>query len=434
MSAIEIGIAGMILLLFFFFLGVPVSFSFLLAGTISYSWLISPSAGLRLLSIQVFDTFSDYFLTVVPMFVLMGSLSFSSGIGGRLFDAGYSVFGRLRGGLAIGSVAACAGFAAVCGSTAATAAAMGKVALPEMKRYHYDDALSTGCIAAAGSLGILIPPSSTLIVYAMLTEQSVSKLFIGGILPGILLAFLFAMTIILLCLWKPHLAPAGPETTLKQKLSAIFGITEMLIVFLMVMGGLFTGWFTPTQAGGAGAAAVLIIALIRRTLTWKGLFVAVEETIRISCMVMLLISGALIFSRFLAATKIPFLIADWLVSLPFSPMTIMALIVLFHFVAGTFMDAFGLILLTVPILFPAVKALGIDPVWYGIVIILVVEMGVISPPEGINMWVVKGIAQDVSLGTIFKGVIPFMAALVVCAAILLVFPKIVTFLPNLMSY
>lgn len=434
MSPIEIGIAGMVLLLFFFFIGVPVSFSFAFAGAISFGWLVNPSAGFRLLSMQVFDTFSEYFLTVVPMFVLMGSLAFGCGIGGRLFDAGYSVLGRLRGGLAIGSVAACAGFAAVCGSTAATTAAMGKVALPEMKRYNYDDALSTGCIAAAGSLGILIPPSSTLIVYAMLTEQSVSKLFIGGILPGVLLAFLFAMAIIIRCLWNPRLAPAGPETTIKQKLTAILGVTEMLIVFLMVMGGLFTGWFTPTQAGGAGAAAVLLIALVRRTITWQGLITAFQETVRISSMVMLLIAGALIFSRFLAATKIPFMLSDWLIGLPYSPMTIMWAVVLFHFLAGTFMDAFGLILLTVPILFPAIKALGIDPIWYGIVIILVVEMGAISPPEGINMWVVKGIAPDVSVGTIFRGVVPFMGSLIVCAILLLLFPIIVTFLPSLMSY
>jgi C4-dicarboxylate transporter DctM subunit len=433
MSPIEIGILGMVLLLFFFFIGVPVSFSFALAGIISFFYLVSPGAGLNLLTIQLFDTFSDYFLTVVPMFVLMGSLAFSSGIGGRLFDAGYAVFGRLRGGLAIASIAGCAGFAAVCGSTAATTAAMGKVALPEMKRYHYDDALAVGCIASAGSLGILIPPSATLIVYGMLTEQSIGKLFIAGVFPGMLLAFLFAMAVIVRCWRNPALAPAGPATTFRQKLHAVTGVTEMLAVFLMVMGGLFTGWFTPTQAGAAGAAAVLLIALVRRNMSWRGFVDALKETTLVSCMVMVLVAGALIFSRFLAATRIPLMLSDWIVGLPLSPMSIMILIVLFHFLAGTFMDGFGLILLTVPILFPAVKALGFDPIWYGVMIILIVEMGAISPPEGINMWVAKGIA-DVSVATVFKGVLPFIMALSICTALLLVFPQIATFLPSIMSY
>jgi tripartite ATP-independent transporter DctM subunit len=310
---------------------------------------------------------------------------------------------------------------------------MGKVAIPEMKRYHYDDALSVGCIASAGSLGILIPPSATLIVYGMLTEQSISKLFIAGVLPGLLLAFLFAMVVILQCWKNPALGPAGPATTFRQKLRAVSGVTEMLVVFFMVMGGLFTGWFTPTQAGGAGAAAVLLIALVRRNMSWRGFLDSLKETALVSCMVMVLVAGALIFSRFLAATKTPFMLSDWIVGLPFSPMSIMIMIVLFHFLAGTFMDGFGLILLTVPILFPAIKALGFDPIWYGIIIILIVEMGAISPPEGINMWVVKGIA-DVPVATVFKGVLPFCFALLVCAALLLVFPQIATFLPSIMSY
>lgn len=434
MSSTEIGILGVCFLLFLFFLGVPVSFSFALAGVIGFSFLASPSAGLKLLTIQLFDTFSDYFLTVVPMFVLMGSLAYSSGIGSRLFDAGYSISGRMRGGLAIASVAACAGFAAICGSTAATAGAMGKVALPEMKRYNYDDALSSGCIAAGGTLGILIPPSATLIVYGMLTEQSIGKLFIAGILPGLLLASLFSITIILWCWLKPEVAPSGPKTTTKQKLSAIFGVAEMLIIFCLVMGGLFTGWFTPTQAGGAGAGAVLLIALARRNIDWSNFIHALKETALLSCMIMFVVAGALIFSRFLAATRIPILLSNWIAHLPLPPMAIMAIIILFHFLAGTFMDSFGLILLTIPIIFPTVKALGFDPIWFGVMIVLICEMGVISPPEGINMWVIKGIAPDISLGSIFKGVIPFMGALFICAGLLILFPKIVTLLPSFMTY
>lgn len=434
MSSIELGIAGIVVVLFFFSIGIPVSFSFALGGTIGLMWLFSPEAALNLLSMQLFDSFSNYFLSVVPMFILMGSLAFVSGIGRRLFDSGHGVFGRFSGGLAIGSVVACAAFSAVCGSTAATAASMGKVAIPEMKRYKYDDGLSTGSVAAAGTLGILIPPSSTLIVYAMLTEESVSKLFVAGIVPGILLAVLFSTTIIIMCWANPSIAPAGGETSFKKKVKSISGVADMLGVFVMVMGGLFTGWFTPTQAGGAGAAAVIAIAVLRRKISLRGVVKAMKDTTQISCMIMLLIAGALIFNCFLAATKIPIIVSDWLVKLPYSPMTIMMFIVIFHFIAGTFMDSFGLILLTIPVLFPAIKGLGIDPIWYGIIIILVVEMGVISPPQGLNLWVVKGLAPDVPLGTIFKGVLPFIGSLLICTTLLLIFPKIVTWLPSFVTY
>jgi tripartite ATP-independent transporter DctM subunit len=434
MSMIETGIAGMILLLFFFIVGMPVSFAFALAGVLGFCYVGGIEGGLSVLAIETFSNFSSYGLTVIPMFVFMGSIAFTGGISGKLFDFGFALFGRIRGGLALSSIVACSLFAAVCGSTAATAAAMGKVAIPEMRRYKYDDALATGTLAAAGSLGILIPPSSTLIIYAMLTEQSVGKLFIAGVLPGLLLALLFALAVIIWCFYNPKIAPAGPATTLRQKLKAFSGVFEMLILFFLVMGGLFTGWFTPTQAGAAGAASTLLIVLVRRNLTWRKLLDAFEDTIRTSCMIMVLIAGALIFSRFLAVTGIPTTISKYVGELPLSPFTIMALIVLFHFIGGTFMDSFGLILLTVPVLYPTIVKLGFDPVWYGIIIILIVEMGVISPPEGLNMWVVKSIVPDVPLRTIFKGVVPFCLALLLCAALLMAFPEIATFLPSFMSY
>ena len=311
---------------------------------------------------------------------------------------------------------------------------MGKVAIPEMRRYKYDDALVTGSVAASGSLGILIPPSATLIIYAMLTEQSVGKLFIAGVLPGVLLAVLFGVTVVIWCFSNPRIAPAGPATTIRQKLKAFSGVVDMLILFFLVMGGLFTGWFTPTQAGAAGAAGTLLVSLFRGNISWRKLLDAFEDTMKTSCMVMLLVAGALIFSRFLAVTGVPTVVSNWVGGLPFSPATIMALIILFHFVAGTFMDSFGLILLTVPVLYPTVLKLGFDPIWYGIMIILIVEMGVISPPEGLNMWVVKAIAPDIPLKTIFKGVMPFCLAVLVCAVLLVLFPQIVTYLPSFMSY
>lgn len=434
MSPVEIGIAGMVLLLFFFFLGMPISFAFALSGLIGFCFVSNVEAGFSVLAIETFSNLSNYGLTVIPMFVLMGAVGFHSGMSGRLFDFGFTLFGRKRGGLALASVAASASFAAVCGSTAATAAAIGKVSIPEMKRYHYDDALAHGCVAASGTLGILIPPSATFIVYGTLTELSVGKLFIAGILPGILLAVLFATTVLIWCWYDPKIAPAGPSTTIGQKVKAFVGILDMLILLLLVLGGLFMGWFTPTQAGAAGAGGAILIAFLRRNLTWRTLLSAFEDTMKTSCMVMILIAGALIFSRFLAITGIPTMISKWVGDLPLSPFTIMLIIIIFHFVAGTFMDSFGLILLTVPVLYPTVLKLGFDPIWYGVIIILVCEMGVISPPEGLNIWVVKSISPDVSLKTIFKGCIPFCIAVLICSAFLVIFPEIATFLPSFMTY
>jgi C4-dicarboxylate transporter, DctM subunit len=434
MSPIESGIAGMILLLFFFFLGMPVSLAFALSGVIGFCFVSNVEAGLSVLAIETFSNLSSYGLTVIPMFVLMGAIGFTSGMSGRLFDFGFTLFGRTRGGLALASVAASAAFAAVCGSTAATAAAIGKVSIPEMKRYGYDDALSHGCVAASGTLGILIPPSATFIVYATLTELSVGKLFIAGILPGILLAALFAATVLIWCWYDPKVAPAGPATTIGQKLKAFLGIADMMVLLFVVLGGLFLGWFTPTQAGAAGAGGAIVIAIIRGGFTRQKLFAALEDTMKTSCMIMILIAGALIFSRFLAITGIPTLLSKWIGNLPLSPFTIMLIIIAFHFVAGTFMDSFGLILLTVPVLYPTILKLGIDPIWYGVIIVLIVEMGVISPPEGLNLWVVKSISPDLQLKTLFKGVIPFCVAVLVCAVILIIYPGIATFLPSFMTY
>jgi C4-dicarboxylate transporter DctM subunit len=434
MSPIDIGIAGMILLLFFFFLGMPISLSFALSGVIGFCLVSNVEAGLSLLAIETFSNLSNYGLTVIPMFVLMGAIGFHSGMSGRLFGFGLTLFGRTRGGLALASVAASAAFAAVCGSTAATAAAIGKVSLPEMKKYQYDDALANGCVAASGTLGILIPPSATFIVYGTLTELSVGKLFIAGILPGILLASLFAATVLIWCWYDPKIAPAGPQTTIGQKFRALASISDMVILLLLVLGGLFMGWFTPTQAGAAGAGGAILIAFLRGNLRWGTLLNAFEDTMKTSCMVMILIAGALIFSRFLAITGIPTMISKWIGDLPLSPFTIMLIIIIFHFVAGTFMDSFGLILLTVPVLYPTILKLGFDPIWYGVMIILICEMGVISPPEGLNIWVVKSISPDVPLSTIFKGCIPFCMAVLVCATFLMIFPRIATFLPSFMTY
>ena len=431
MSSIVIGLIGIVVLIAVFLLGMPIGFAMAFVGFIGFSYLVSLPAGLSIIARDVFYNFSSYSLTVIPMFVFMGSIAFASGMSRRLYDAGYLLLGRLRGGLAMATVAGCAGFAAMCGSTNATAAAMGRVSLPEMKRYDYADSLATGCVAAAGSLGILIPPSTIFIIYGIMTEQSIGKLFVAGVFPGLLLAGLFTLVVALLCWRNPSLAPIGEVTSWNEKLSGLVGISEMLLLFIFVIGGLFLGWFSPTQAGGAGAAGALLIGLARRQLTWQGLLIAVKDALRISCMVMVIVTGAIIFGHFMAVTKIPLVLADWVVGLPLPTAAIMGVIVLIYLLGGCFMDALALITLTIPIFYPVVLALGFDPIWFGVIIVLVTEMGVITPPVGVNVYVIKGIAKDVPLETIFKGVLPFLGALLVAVGILMAFPQIATFLPDL---
>lgn len=434
MSPITIGLIGIVVLILIFALSMPVGFAMAFVGLIGFCYLVSPQAGFSLLARDVFATFSSYSLTVIPTFLFMGSITFAIGMSQRLYDAGYTMFGQIRGGLAMATIVGCAGFAAICGSTNATAAAMARVSLPEMKRYNYDDSLATGSVAAAGSLGILIPPSTIFIVYGILTGQSIGKLFLSGVLPGLLLATLFIASVSLLCWRYPSLAPRGEPATWQEKIAGLTGIVEMLVLFGLVMGGLFLGWFSPTQAGAVGSAGALLIGLIRRQLSWRGLFFAIKDTLRITCEVMIIVTGAIIFGHFIAVTTIPLIATDWVGGLPLPSMAIMGLIVLMYLLGGCFMDALALITLTIPIIYPVVLALGFDPIWFGVIIVLVTEMGVITPPVGINVYVIKGIAEDVPLETIFKGIFPFLGALIVAVGILMAFPKIATFLPSLAVY
>jgi C4-dicarboxylate transporter DctM subunit len=433
-SSVTVGIIGIVALIVIFLLGMPVGFTMALIGFAGFSYLVSPQAGFNILAKDIFATLSSYSLTVIPMFIFMGAIAYSSGMSRRLYDTGYVLFGNRRGGLAIATIAACAGFAAMCGSTNATAAAMGRVALPEMKRYKYDDSLATGCVAAAGSLGIMIPPSTIFIVYGILTEQSIGKLFIAGVLPGVLLAVLFVGVVFFLCLRNPELAPTGGATSWKEKIVGLTGMIEMLALFVLVIGGLFLGLFSPTQAGGVGAAGALAIGLARRQLTWQGFVFAVKDTLRITCMVMVIVAGATVFGHFIAIAKIPMVLSDWVAGLPLPAMAIMGLIILMYLLGGCFMDSLALITLTVPIIFPVVLSLGFDPIWFGVIIVLITEMGVITPPVGVNVYVIKGIAEDVPLEKIFKGIVPFLMALLVAAIILVVFPQITTFLPSFTKY
>jgi len=433
MDLIHIGIIGIIILIIFLFSNMPVGFVMGLVGLGGFIYVKGFGPGLNLLASDVFEIFSSYGLTVIPLFVLMGQLSFQSGISRRLFEAVYVLLGNRRGGLAIATIGTCAGFSAISGSTNATAATMATVALPEMKRYGYDMGLATGTVAAGGSLGILIPPSTVFIVYGILTEQSIGKLFMAGILPGILLTILFMAAIYIVVTLNPSLAPEGPKTGFKEKISSFIGVLETLFLFFVVMGGIFFGIFTPTEAAAIGAFATLLLAIIRKQISWKGFIKALSATTKTSCMVMVIVAGATIFGHFMAVTRVPYELSAWAGSLSLPSSVIMVIIILIYLFGGCFMDAFALIMLTVPIFAPLAEALGFDLIWFGVVIVLIGEMGVITPPVGINVYVVHGVARDVPLETIFKGVMPLFAALVVCNILILLFPEIALFLPNLMQ-
>ncbi len=434
MSSVAVGMIGIGLLLLLFLLRMPVAFAMAFVGLLGFAYLTDPGPALSLLAQDIWEQFSSYPLSVIPMFILMGTFAFASGISKRLYATAYCWTGQMRGGLTVATVLACAGFAAICGSTAATAATMGKIALPEMKKYKYDNTLATGTVAAAGTLGILIPPSTVLIVYGILTEESIGKLFIAGILPGILLSLSFMAVVVLLCFRNPNLGPAGAPTGWREKLRATTGIIEAVLLFLLAIGGLFLGWFSPTQAGAIGAGGALIIGLARRQLNWRTFFEAGREALRTSCMVLFIITGAVIFGHFMAVSTIPFILADWIGQLPIPPMAVMAVLICIYFIGGFFMDSMALIVVTIPIFFPIVMKLGFDPIWFGVIIVLVAEMGVITPPVGVNVFVIKGIAPDVPLLIIFRGILPFLAALIIVTAIILFFPQIATFLPDLVTY
>ena len=432
MSLSTIGIIGIIVLIVLLYSKMPVGFAMGFLGLIGFSYVVNFSAGLNLLARDVWDVFSSYNLTVIPLFVFMGQIAFHAGISRRLYDSAYVLLGHRRGGLAMTTVGACAGFSAICGSTNATAATMATVALPEMKRYGYDMGLATGTVAAAGSLGILIPPSVIFIVYGILTEQSIGKLFAAGILPGILLCLLFLLTIHLRVMKNPSLAPPGPKSNIREKFKSFAGILETLLLFALVMGGIFFGIFTPTEAAAIGAFMTLLIAIIRRQLYWKGFIQSLADTTKISCMIMVIVTGAVIFGHFMAITRIPYLLADYVSSLPLPPHAIIGVIIFVYLIGGCFMDALAMIMLTIPIFFPVVQKLGFDPIWFGVVIVLITEMGVITPPVGINVYVVYGVARDVPLEKIFRGVFPMLISLLVCNLLLILFPQIALWLPGLM--
>jgi len=434
MNPIYAGIIGIVFLIVILFTRFPVAFCMALVGLLGFGYLISPQAALNLIAKDFYSVFSSYNLTVVPLFVFMGQILFSAGISAKLYDAAHAWLGHYKGGLAMATVGACACFSAICGSTNATAATMATVALPEMKRFKYHDELATGVVAAGGSLGILIPPSVIFIVYGIMTEQSIGKLFMAGILPGILLSALFILTIYFWVSINPKIAPRVEKQNFKVKLRSLNGLIEVLILFIVVMGGLFLGIFTPTEAGAVGALGGVVIPLVRRQLTWQAFLTAVYSSTLTTCMIFMIVAGATVFGHFLAVTTIPSVLSAWVVGLPLPPWAIMLVVMFFFFIGGCFMDALGMILLTIPIFFPVAVALGYDPIWFGVVIVLVTELGVITPPVGINVYVVSGIAKDVPLEVIFKGAFPFVLTLLTYLIIMLFFPQIALYLPSFAAY
>ncbi|MBI9101878.1 MAG: TRAP transporter large permease [Spirochaetales bacterium] len=433
MSPVQIGILGCIILFGLLFTSMPVAFAMIATGVIGFAMIVSPHAAFSMVIADLYETFSSYSLTVIPLFVMMGQVAFHAGISKRLFRTAYAWIGHLRGGLAMATVGACAGFGAICGSGPATAATMASVALPEMKHYGYDDSLASGTIAAGGSLGMLIPPSVVFIVYALMTEQSIGDLFLAGIVPGILIAGLFCISIFIRCTKNEKLGPAGPKHSWKVKIKSLNGVVETLLLFLLVMGGMFLGLFTPIEAAAIGAAGSFIIAFVQKELNFHKIKQILLETVRTSSMVFFIVAGATVFGRFLAVSRIPFTVAQFFVSLPLPGWMVMMLIIGFFLIAGCFIDALALVTLTIPIFFPVILELGFDPIWFGVIVVVITQMGVITPPVGVNVYVVSGIERDIPLPVIFKGALPFLLMLVIAAVILIIFPQICLFLPNLLG-
>jgi len=434
MDPVTVGILGCVLLVILLFLGMPIAFVMMFVGFTGLWALSSLDAALPKLAETVWGVANNYPYTIIPLFILMGSFAGSGGITRELYNTFDKWARRLPGGLGIATIGACAAFGAVSGSSVAAAAAMGNVALPEMRRFGYDPKLGCGVIAAGGTLSFLIPPSLGFVVYGMLTEQSIGKLLISGILPGALMAGAFIACVVVLVAINPKLAPRSTEkVTFKDKIIALKGVWEVLLVFCIVMGGIYLGFINPTEAGAIGATALFIIVIIKRKLTKENLFVALLEMARISIMVLFLVAGATLFSYFLALSTIPTAVSTWIAGLGVSKYIILVIIVAIYFLLGCFLDSVSMMVLTLPVIFPVVVAIGFDPIWFGVLLVLMMEAGLITPPVGLNIYTIAGIAKDVPMGTIFRGAMPFLLSVIATAIILTLFPQIATYLPSLMG-
>jgi C4-dicarboxylate transporter DctM subunit len=431
MSEVIVGIVGLAVVLSLFLTGIELGFAMALVGFAGFGYIVSYSAALNLLAKDIFDVFASYGFTVIPLFVLMGQIAFNAGIAKRLFDSSYKFIGHIPGGLAMATVAGATAFKAICGSSPATAATFASVAVPEMDRYGYDKKLSTGIVATVGTLGILIPPSVTLIVFGIITEQSIGRLFLAGIVPGLMIAFFFICIIYGWCKINPSLGPRGEKSTWKERIRSLPEVAWVIVIFILIVGGLMKGFFTPTEAGSVGTFAVLLLSFAKRDINLKGYIKSVSESLRTACMVLMLIAGSTILGHFLAVTKIPMIASDWVVSLPLNRYVIMIIISLIYQLGGSFIDDLAFMVLATPIFYPAIIKLGFDPLWFGMIIAITVMIGVVIPPVAINVFVVKNITK-VPFGVIYSGVYPFLIGLLVCGALLFLFPQLATFLPSIL--
>jgi C4-dicarboxylate transporter DctM subunit len=422
-----------IILFALLFAGVPIAFGMALVGLGGFAMYQGLPASLAMTGQILFDTSRSYELSVVPLFILMGNFISQSRLSEELYDASNAFLGHRRGGLAMATIGACAGFSAVCGSSIATAATMAKVALPSMKRLNYSDGLATASVAAGGTLGILIPPSVVLVLYGLITDNDIGKLFAAGLIPGILGAVLYIAAIRVVTAIDPASGPPGPVHSWGERVRALSHVWGVVALFVLVLGGIYAGIFTPTEAAGVGAFGAFMFALARRRLTLDGLFKAIVETGRTTAMMFFILIGALIFSNFMSVARTPFVLAEFIAALQLSPTLVIVVLLVTYVILGCFLESLSMMLLTVPVFYPLVINLGVDPIWFGVFVVVVIEISLITPPIGLNVFVIRGMAPDVQTTTIFRGIVAFIVADLVRVALLIIFPAIALFLPSLLK-
>ncbi|MGE3986458.1 TRAP transporter large permease [Pseudorhodoplanes sp.] len=433
MSMLAIGTIGLGLTIVLMIVRVPVGIALGVVGFVGFTWITNFDTALKMLGLAPYSAVASDSLTVIPLFILMGQFASQAGLSRDLFAVANSFLGHRRGGLAMATVAACGGFAAICGSSLATAATMSATALPEMRRYGYDVRLSTGSIAAGGTIGILIPPSIILLIYGFLTEQSIGKLFLAGVVPGIVMIGLFMLTIQIVVALKPSLAPRAERAGLKSSLSELAKIADVAVLFIIVIGGMYVGIFTATEGAAVGAAGAFGAAVLRRRMSLEAFVSSLIETAKLSAMIFAILLGAIILGYFLTVTQMPSLLAQFITDLKAPPFAIMGAIIVSYLIMGALMDEMAMILLTVPIFYPVSQALGFDPIWFGVIIVIVCQAGMIAPPVGINVFLLAGMNPDIPLASIYRGILPFLAAMVVLLGLLMVFPDIALWLPRTMK-
>jgi C4-dicarboxylate transporter, DctM subunit len=432
LSTDAVAILGFVVLFVLMLLRVPVGMAMGLVGVSGFAYIVGGTAALKSVGLTSMRTVTDYTFGVIPMFLLMGAFVSNSGMSRELFRAANSFLGHYKGGLGIATIAACAGFAAISGSSVATAATFATVAYPEMRRYNYPQSFATGVIAAGGTLGAMLPPSTVLAVYGIITEQDIGKLFIAGILPGILAASMYMMTVAVIVWARPKYLPAGPRADWRERVEGLRDIWATLLLFCFVIGGLYGGLFTPTEAGGMGAGGAFLIGVLRGRLSRADLRRSLLQATRTAAAVFTVLIGALLFGYFLAITQTPQKVTAFLTGLGLGRYGVLALIMLMYLVLGCLMDALAMVILTVPIIFPVIKELGFDPIWFGVIIVMTVELGLIHPPVGMIVFVIKSVIQELNFSTIFAGVLPFIVTDLVRLVILIAFPIIALWLPSRM--